>query len=319
MNKQQQRRELALYCYHNAMERGDFETVAALLREAEGDPVLARMVVKLNAALETEMRAEFQADHRPLFFKRRQTASLNGRSRATKTTIKESDDMTIYETAATAPLTRFPRRVWGYSITLIAAVVAVILFTVLLAGSPGFMLGSAGPEGPDQGAPGAALQAATPTIPAPPPTSSPIASPLMPTVLASPLMSSPIAAPLSLTATPFFMPLPGVVDFAIAPPPFLLGQTVYSTLPASGAVVFYAYTAERDGAVVFRLVSPNFEPRLLLFILDDPELGIERNVEDNAAPMVTVTLNEGDRVLLFIYSADGEQGGAFLISLEAVE
>lgn len=50
-SKQQLAREKALYLYGNALERGDFATVESVLREAEADPVLERMLAAWDEAL----------------------------------------------------------------------------------------------------------------------------------------------------------------------------------------------------------------------------------------------------------------------------
>lgn len=47
-------REKALHRYGSALDRGDFDTVAAVLREAENDPELERMILELNQALQAE-------------------------------------------------------------------------------------------------------------------------------------------------------------------------------------------------------------------------------------------------------------------------
>jgi hypothetical protein len=51
-------REKALYRYSSALERSDFEVVSSTLKEAEGDPVLARMLLELNEAHRAEMEGE---------------------------------------------------------------------------------------------------------------------------------------------------------------------------------------------------------------------------------------------------------------------
>jgi hypothetical protein len=48
-------REKILYRYSSAIERGDFETAAAILAQAEGDPQLEQMIMEINAALVTEL------------------------------------------------------------------------------------------------------------------------------------------------------------------------------------------------------------------------------------------------------------------------
>ncbi len=53
----QRAREKAVYCYTSALERGDFESVAAVLAQAEHDAELERMIVEVNEVLEAEHEA----------------------------------------------------------------------------------------------------------------------------------------------------------------------------------------------------------------------------------------------------------------------
>ncbi|MGC9522024.1 MAG: DUF4349 domain-containing protein [Anaerolineae bacterium] len=50
-------REKALYRYTSALDRGDFEAIAAVLEKAEADPALERMVLEINEAYESEAEA----------------------------------------------------------------------------------------------------------------------------------------------------------------------------------------------------------------------------------------------------------------------
>lgn len=50
----QYEREKALFKYSSALERGDFETVATVLRDAESDPTLERMILEANEVYCTE-------------------------------------------------------------------------------------------------------------------------------------------------------------------------------------------------------------------------------------------------------------------------
>lgn len=50
-------REQAVHRYTSALERGDFETVATVLAEAEHDAELERMIVEVNEVLEDEHEA----------------------------------------------------------------------------------------------------------------------------------------------------------------------------------------------------------------------------------------------------------------------
>lgn len=66
MSKSPQRqREIALYRYHKALERGDFETTSAILKQAEHDPKLNQMIAELDSALESESEAQTRPSDSP--------------------------------------------------------------------------------------------------------------------------------------------------------------------------------------------------------------------------------------------------------------
>ena len=50
----QRQHEYALYRYRKALERGDFETISAILKEAEHDSLLNQMIAELDTLLESE-------------------------------------------------------------------------------------------------------------------------------------------------------------------------------------------------------------------------------------------------------------------------
>ncbi len=54
LNTRQVMREKSLFRYSSALDRGDFAGVAAVLNEAERDPLLAKMITEINAAYESE-------------------------------------------------------------------------------------------------------------------------------------------------------------------------------------------------------------------------------------------------------------------------
>lgn len=56
MNK---RHEMLLFRYSSALERGDFDAVATVLREAERDPALEAMIVEMNEAYAAEQAERF--------------------------------------------------------------------------------------------------------------------------------------------------------------------------------------------------------------------------------------------------------------------
>ncbi len=55
-------REKALYLYSNALERGDFATVEAVLYQAENDLELGQMILEVDEALQSEFLITAQAD-----------------------------------------------------------------------------------------------------------------------------------------------------------------------------------------------------------------------------------------------------------------
>lgn len=59
-------RERALYLYSSALERGDFDTVAAVLHQAESDPELGQMVLEVDEALQSEFTIAAQDDEAAL-------------------------------------------------------------------------------------------------------------------------------------------------------------------------------------------------------------------------------------------------------------
>ena len=189
-------REKALYRYHTALEHGDFATVAAILRQAEEDATLARMLLELNAAL----AAEADATHAPQAVAR----STNGQ-RHPGAPAKEILPMTAYETTASGR-TLFPSRNthqktdrrprFRPALTLIAALVVVALAgaALLSSGLPAGISGTSAnlPAGAGPGGlPGAAQQVVTAT-----PTFTPTA-----TWTPTPIIPGPQADPLILTAT----------------------------------------------------------------------------------------------------------------------
>lgn len=60
-------REKALFRYTSALERGDFETIAAVLHEAEADPELARLIAEVNDTMAADLgAASFQRASEPI-------------------------------------------------------------------------------------------------------------------------------------------------------------------------------------------------------------------------------------------------------------
>jgi hypothetical protein len=56
-NARQIEREKLLFRYSSALQRGDFEMVETVLREAQHDPALDELIAELNAAYEAELSA----------------------------------------------------------------------------------------------------------------------------------------------------------------------------------------------------------------------------------------------------------------------
>ena len=55
--KRQIKREKLLFRYHNALERGDFETLSAVLEEAQHDPILERMILEVHEVYLTDLQS----------------------------------------------------------------------------------------------------------------------------------------------------------------------------------------------------------------------------------------------------------------------
>jgi hypothetical protein len=68
-----QAREIALFRYTSALERGDFETVAAVLAQAESDPILAQMIREVDDVVAHELEQSWQAPGKPSLSARRRT------------------------------------------------------------------------------------------------------------------------------------------------------------------------------------------------------------------------------------------------------
>ena len=232
-------REKALYRYHTALERGDFATVAAILRQAEQDATLARMLLELNAAL----AAEADATSAPQAVAR----STNGQ-RHPGAPAKEELPMTAYESTA-AGRTLFPARNthqkadrrprFRPALTLIAALVVValagaaLLSSGLPAGINGTSANPPGGAGPD-GLPGAAQQVVTASPTFTPTvtwtaTPSPIASPTFTPTPFPATVAGPQADPLILTAT-------AIVDQATHMAGGGLMPTVVPPMPSQGTM-----------------------------------------------------------------------------------
>ncbi|MGQ9888776.1 MAG: WD40 repeat domain-containing protein [Aggregatilineales bacterium] len=164
----QLKRERALFCYISALERGDIDTVAAILHDAASDAALERMILEYHAAAPAEHIAQEAASpfgpDQPAF-SYPPSVSANGSVR------KELDHMTVY--APTANVAAFPTDAERRSLplTLWAAVFALAICGGLLLYAAGRL--STNPA-PDTAAPVGLLQAdETPEPPTPEPEAGP--------------------------------------------------------------------------------------------------------------------------------------------------
>lgn len=166
----QLKRERALFCYISALERGDMDTVAAILGDAASDAALERMILEYHAAAPAEHIAQdtispFGPDQPA--FSHLPPVSANGSVR------KELDPMTVYTPTADKTFAAFPTDAQRHSLplTLWAAVFALAVCGGLLLYAAGRL--STNPA-PDTAAPVGLLQAdETPEPPTPEPEAGP--------------------------------------------------------------------------------------------------------------------------------------------------
>ncbi|MBC7812099.1 MAG: SH3 domain-containing protein, partial [Burkholderiales bacterium] len=142
-------REKALFRYTSALERGDFETVAAVLHEAENDAVLERMILEVNATLASEIPTAPRV------------VSSNGRHSHTSFDPVEEHMMTISAGASRAQ-ERYQPRIQDRRLPLIAALLALVMF-----GAIGLFASQMGPNDPTNTS--AALQGLNSQTPTPAP------------------------------------------------------------------------------------------------------------------------------------------------------
>jgi len=303
-------RERALYRYHLALRRGDFAAVAAILRRAESDPELARMVLELNAALEAEEAGSVPIAMQSL------PRSTNGQ-RPPGAPIQEEHPMTFTTLASPARPARPVRRFqFAPSLTLIAALIAVALFGGLLLNQSGGLFASGGGDLPPNGG-GDPLSAGAQEIVTATPSATlvstriPTATPIVVTATPGPMLVPDAQGPFTSTSIPWGPSLLGLV------PSLPLDETLISTLLGNGDVGIFLFSAPQDGAYSLSVTALDFEPSLLVYTLDDPDLGIQRNTDEGPLPGVTLNLGAGDRVLVFVYSANREDSGEYLISVRA--
>jgi uncharacterized protein with WD repeat len=131
--ERQLKREKALFRYIGALERGDINTLAVILHEAESDPALERMILDHHAA-QSAVNALAPVDRYP--------RSSNGH-------VKEEKDNMTMQTIAINPAFEYPTpaRRRDFPHTLVAAVIALLFFGGLLMYTAGFL-----PAMPEPGA-----------------------------------------------------------------------------------------------------------------------------------------------------------------------
>lgn len=188
-------REKILFRYSSALERGDFETVSAVLREAEADPILERMLL--------EMDAVHRADFAPPPVLPSPSMNHNHRTRG-----EDRLRHVTYPTMTGRLPEKYSPRRWYPALTLAAAMVALALFAiVLIARRP--------PDNPQQGNPAVVLQNETATaLPSATFTPTPVSQQMASTWTATPVPSfTPTATILTIiNGTP--IPRTPACDFA---------------------------------------------------------------------------------------------------------
>jgi hypothetical protein len=159
LNTRQLEREKLLFRYSSALERGDFEALQTILRQAENDPVLEQMIWDVNEVYRTELPVTAL----------RPTLSMNSLNHRNT---RKDEHMTTYN----IPINRLPhqaqtRNKWS-AITLAAAVFATFIIGAAL-------LSLQKPNNPQPNNAALQLVSATPTpivitrTPEPSPTPSP--------------------------------------------------------------------------------------------------------------------------------------------------
>lgn len=172
INTRQLAREKLLFRYSSALERGDFDALASVLRHAESDPVLEKMLMDMDAV--------YRAEIKPLPVLPSLSSNHNHRH------AREDNAMNVaYPTIARRlPDTRSRGR-WNSAVTLAAALVALVLFAALL-------IARRPPTDPQQGSPGLALQGETATpIPSSTPLTLHMIVSLTPTLVFMPTIVNP--------------------------------------------------------------------------------------------------------------------------------
>jgi hypothetical protein len=148
LNARQLAREKILFRYSTALEQGDFEVIADVLRQAEADPTLERML--------TEMNEVYSAELAPPIALPSLSANHNHRGRQEDQTVNIT-----YPSIRRVPVQNAARSRWYSAATLAAALIALILFVAVL-------MARRSPNQPEQANSGIGLGGgtATPSLPA---------------------------------------------------------------------------------------------------------------------------------------------------------
>jgi hypothetical protein len=180
MTSRQLAREKLLFRYSSALERGDFDVISAVLREAENDPVLERMLREMDEVYRAEIMSlpalpSISANHN------------NHRNQ------REDANMTVtFPSIKRVSIPAPSAGRWSSTATLAAAIIAIILFAAILI--------SRKPPGQEETAsPGAGLNGETAT---------PVVITTTPTAIASLTWTpTPVAQQPGTTWTPTAVPV----------------------------------------------------------------------------------------------------------------
>lgn len=250
-------REKLLFRYSSALESGDFVTVNAILREAEDDAVLMRMIDDHHAALTVEADITL-----PRF-------SRNGKS----------EDRSMLKTMPVPTTMRDTRPAsfsWSY-VLVSAAVITMIIF--------GASFFSNLPEGSNTGA--VMLQQETPT-PAPAITATPIPTAVQPT---NPNNGGELATFLPAVGTDNFLSLcsvtsPDVITGVQARPGVLRDWRVIGYLPANTQLDVIEIVIDEFGVWYFVVVDLGPQ-RVQGWARDDQFVGTEDCVMADADRIIS--------------------------------
>jgi hypothetical protein len=138
---------------------------------------------------------------------------------------------------------------------------------------------------------------------------------------------TPTATPTAtMTFTPTALPPTAAMPTTqlMQAPMLTADQTIPAALPDGDAVLFYRFTADRDGAVQVSVASPDFPPHLLIYTLDAfapaAETRLWHNGDDPSGMLdATIPVQAGDRLIVFVASDDPARSGQLLLNLRYAE